>query len=111
MPTEILIIEFPPDRIKRIRYWYQENAQAFGRRFNVTGKTVEAWEQNRRQVKGPALVIFRQLSEVMKHYCPHCSRLMSLINRRYYCRRCESEGGRLLEFEENHIIRVTKGKN
>lgn len=107
MATEILIIEFPPDRIKRIRRWYNENAETFGRRLNVAGKTVQAWEQNRRQVRGPALVIFRQLAEVMKEYCPHCSRILSKVNDKKYCRVCESGGGRVIEFEEDYIPRVT----
>ena len=101
--------EFGPDRIKRIRAWYKENAETFARRFEVTGKTVESWEQGRRQVKGPALVIFRQLAEVMKHYCPVCSRIMSKIGRRYYCRKCETGGGRVLGVDENHIPHVKKG--
>lgn len=103
------IAEFTPDRIKRIRRWYNENAETFARRFEVTGKTVESWEQGRRQVKGPALIIFRQLAEVMKHYCPVCSRIMSLIKRRYYCRVCEADGGRVLAQDENHIPQVKKG--
>ena len=90
------LIEFTPYRIKRIRGYFQENTETFARRFEVTGKTVESWEQGRRTVKGPALVIFRQLVEVMKHYCPVCSRLMSKVNRRYYCRSCETGGGRVL---------------
>ena len=110
MPTETLIIEFPPDRIKRIRAWYGENAETFGRRLNVTGKTVEAWEQNRRQIKGPALVVFRQLAEVMNDYCPVCSRILSKVNRKKYCRICEKDGGRVLEFAENYIPPVTKGE-
>lgn len=104
------IQEFPPDRVKRVRKYFKENTETFARRFNVTGKTVEAWEQGRRQVKGPAVVIFRQLSEVMKHYCPVCSRIMSLIKRRYYCRVCEAGGGRALGLDENHIPHVKKGK-
>lgn len=102
-------LEFTPDRIKRIRSYFKENAETFARRFDVTGKTVESWEQGRRRVKGPALIIFRQLAEVMKHYCPVCSRLMSLIKRRYYCRVCEAGGGRVLAQDENHIPRVKKG--
>lgn len=101
--------EFPPGRIKRIRRWYKENAETFARRFQVSGKTVESWEQDRRQVKGPALVIFRQLAEVMKDYCPHCSRILSKIKRRKYCRICEADGGRVLEFDEHYIPQVTKG--
>lgn len=100
--------EFPADRIKRIRKYFKENTETFGSRFNVTGKTVESWEQGRRQVKGPAVVIFRQLAEVMKHYCPVCSRIMSLINRRYYCRICESGGGRVLAQDENYIPKARK---
>jgi hypothetical protein len=72
----------------------------------VAGKTVESWEQNRRQVKGPALVVFRQLAEVMKDYCPHCSRILSKVNRKKYCRVCESDGGRVLEFEEDYLPRI-----
>lgn len=103
--------EFPAERVKRIRKYFKENAETFARRFEVTGKTVESWEQGRRQVKGPAVVIFRQLTEVMKHYCPNCSRIMSLINRRYYCRVCEVGGGRVLAQDENHIPQVKKGKS
>jgi len=101
--------EFTPDRIKRIRKYFEENAETFARRFEVTGKTVESWEQGRRQVKGPALVIFRHLAEVMKHYCPVCSRIMSKIKRRRYCRVCEIGGGRVLALDENHIPNVKKG--
>lgn len=104
------VSEYPPDRIKRIRTWYKENTANFGRRFEVTGKTVEAWEQGRRQVKGPALVIFRQLSETMADYCPQCSRVMSNIKGRKYCRVCEVGGGRVLALDENHIPTVKKGK-
>ena len=103
-------LEFDPDRIRRIRRYFKENTETFARRFEVTGKTVEAWEQGRRQVKGPAVVIFRQLTEVMKHYCPACSRVMSKIGHRYYCRYCEVGGGRVLGQEENFIPQVKKGK-
>jgi len=103
--------EFPPDRIKRIRAYFKENAETFARRFEVTGKTVEAWEQNRRQVKGPALVVFRQVAEVMKHYCPVCSRILSKVGRKKYCRVCEVGGGRVLEFNNGYIPKVTKGKS
>jgi len=104
-------LEFGPERIKRIRKYFGENAETFAQRFEVTGKTVESWEQGRRQVKGPALVIFRQLAEVMKHYCPNCSRIMSLVKRRYYCRVCETGGGRLLAQDEDYIPQVKKGKS
>lgn len=107
----VIRLEFPPDRIKRIRKGFKENTEHFSRRFEVTGKSVEAWEQGRRQVKGPALVIFRQLAEVLIDRCPVCSRVLSKIKRKKYCRVCEKDGGRVLEFDENYIPKVKKGKS
>jgi len=62
MPTIPLHDDFGPDRIKRIRKWYGENTAEFAKRFNVSAKTVEAWEQGRRKVKGPACLIYDYLA-------------------------------------------------
>jgi DNA-binding XRE family transcriptional regulator len=102
--------EFPPDRIKRIRKGFVENAETFAARLNVTGKTVEAWEQGRRQVRGPALVIFRQLAEVLIDHCPVCSRILFKVGRKKYCKICEVGGGRVLAFNNGYIPKVKKGK-
>jgi len=58
--------DFSPDRIKRIRKLYGENTAEFSKRFNVSAKTVEAWEQGRRSVKGPACLIYDYLAWTAK---------------------------------------------
>ena len=62
MPTIPLHEDFGPDRIKMVRKKYYENTAEFGKRFNVSAKTVEAWEQGRRKLKGPAQIIFNNLA-------------------------------------------------
>lgn len=58
---------YGPDRIKEIRRLFKENTADFGKRFNVSAKAVEAWEQGRRRVKGPAQIIYDYLGDVAAH--------------------------------------------
>lgn len=51
-----------PAQIKKIRKSLGLNTAKFGARFGVSGRTVEDWEQGRRNPSGSALILLQAAS-------------------------------------------------
>jgi len=48
--------------IKDIRHALALTTAELGEKLGVSGRTVEDWEQGRRKIRGPAVVLIRQLA-------------------------------------------------
>jgi len=51
-----------PQELKDIRKGLDLTTAELGERLGVSGRTVEDWEQGRRKIRGPAVVLIRQLA-------------------------------------------------
>jgi DNA-binding transcriptional regulator YiaG len=50
------------DEVKALRAVLEEDTATFGARFHKSGRTIEGWEQGRRQPDGLALELLRSLA-------------------------------------------------
>jgi len=50
-----------PQELRAIRKDLDLTTAELGERLGVSGRTVEDWEQGRRKIRGPAVVLIRQL--------------------------------------------------
>ena len=59
-------IKVEPSVIREVRAALGESTETFGKRFAVSGRTVEGWEQGRRE---PSLLIQRLIQELWDAQC------------------------------------------